>query len=219
MAFAVPPFKELLEIPQDHRDADWEALFLREFPKQNIRVLQAEPISGPDGWPYLLAETGETGETADEPASTVLKWLSTRGIGLALNPQKAAPDFVFSYGMVWNFRERGAFMSPAQERASGQFRLKPGEVVATGAPSESYLPQYARSILKQFFLDQGVMVPKILLVSEDRKIYDLCFSLESLGSPPEKERSGIAEAISWFLPAHYSIALISEKAINGFEPL
>jgi hypothetical protein len=56
-------------------------------------------------------------------------------------------------------------------------------------------------------------------VSIDQKNYDLCFSLESFGNPPETEHKGLAEALSWFLPAHYSIALISEKLLPGFEAL
>ena len=31
--------------------------------------------------------------------------------------------------------------------------------------------------------------------------------------------SNIAEALSWFLPAHYSVALVSEKTVSGFQPL
>jgi hypothetical protein len=53
-----------------------------------------------------------------------------------------------------------------------------------------------RNILKEFFRDQGVFAPKILVMSSDRVNYDLVFSLESLGNPPVKEHQGIAEAIS-----------------------
>jgi hypothetical protein len=40
-----------------------------------------------------------------------------------------------------------------------------------------------------------------------------------LKSPPQSEHAGIAEAIAWFLPAHYTVALVSEKSIPGFQPL
>ncbi|MCM2280774.1 MAG: hypothetical protein NDI61_02885 [Bdellovibrionaceae bacterium] len=216
MAYANPPFQDLLSIPVDQRDADWEALVLREFPKQNIFVSHPDPKPGPDGWPYLQVETSPE---ADEPAVRVLDWLSTRGIGLALNPQKEAPDFILTYGMILNYRLRGAFVSNAPERKTGEVRLQPGAQILTGSPSESYLPKFARDVLKQFFLDQGVYAPKVLLISEDRKNFDLCFSNESLGQPPTGEHMGIAEAISWFLPSHYAVAIISEKAIDGFEPL
>jgi len=88
-----------------------------------------------------------------------------------------------------------------------------------GPPSPQYLPQYVRNILKEFFRDQGVLMPKILVMSADRKHYDLAISLESLGNPPEKEHQGIAEALSWFLPPHYSIVLVSEKGLPSFVEL
>jgi hypothetical protein len=239
MAVAYPSFDELISTPLDQRDADWEALFLREFPMQKVRVIFPDAKPGPDGWPYLFVESqpaqgkgGAAVEVAgveqsaeldgDEPVLNILEWLSIRGIGLVLNPQKPTPDFVLTYGMIWNFRERGSFVSTdstASAPKSGEFRLNPGEQVLTGAPSETYLPKYARQILKQFFLDQGVIGPKVLMVSGDKVHYDLCFSLESLGRPPVKEHAGIAEAIAWFLPAHYSVALISEKTVPGFQPL
>jgi hypothetical protein len=40
-----------------------------------------------------------------------------------------------------------------------------------------------------------------------------------LGNPPTKEHQGIAEAISWFLPPHYSIVLISETGLPPFAAL
>jgi len=38
-------------------------------------------------------------------------------------------------------------------------------------------------------------------------------------SPPAHEHANIAEALSWFFPAHYSIALISEKVVPGFQSI
>jgi hypothetical protein len=40
-----------------------------------------------------------------------------------------------------------------------------------------------------------------------------------LGNPPEREHEGIAEAIAWFLPNHYSVVLISEKGLPTFSAL
>ena len=207
---------QLLDTPIERRDSAWEKSFLEAFADSTVNLLFPDPKPGPDQWPYLFVQTATEG---GEPVRQVLAWLSTRGIGLALNPQKTSPDFVLSYGMIWNFRETGKFISETPERPIGAFNLKPGQQFLTGAPSESYLPKYVRSILKQFLLDQGVYAPKVLMVSEDQKHYDLCFSLESLGLPPENERMGLAEALSWFLPSHYSIALISEKSLPGFAPL
>jgi hypothetical protein len=140
-------------------------------------------------------------------------------LGLVVNPQKEYPDYVFSYGMIWHFRETGLFYRAKAETSSGSFELRQGEKLHSGPPTPEYLPQYVRSILKQFFMDQGLLNVKILVMSADRVNYDLAFSIESLGNPPVKEHQGIAEAISWFLPPHYSIALVSEKGLPAFVSL
>ncbi len=211
--------EDLLKVAPGRRDEAWERQFLRHLPEAKVRVLNPEPQVGPDHWPYLFVST--EGADADlEPLAGVLNWLSTRGIGLAVNPQKTTPDIVLTYGMIWNYRERGEFITEQLGQPERKkIELQNGQEVLAGPPSESYLPRYVRAILKQFLLDQGVLAPKVLMVSFDRSNYDLCFSLESLGSPPEHEHEGIAEALSWFLPMHYPVALVSEKAIPGFQQL
>ena len=67
-----------------------------------------------------------------------------------------------------------------------------------------------RKVIKEFFVQQGVLAPKILAFSLDGKSFDLAFSIESLGNPKESEHEGILEAIAWFLPPHYQVSLVSE---------
>ncbi len=208
--------EKLLTVNEEERDLDWEDKFFMAFTSSEIQVLSAEPQTGPDGWPYLLADT--KGEEL-EPAQKVLQWLATRGIGLALNPTKSYPDYVFNYGMIWHFRETGLFYRRQDEITSGAVEIKEGQKILSGPPKEEYLPTYVRKVLKDFFLDQGLMAIKILMISQDGKHYDLAFSLESLGNPPQKEHEGIAEAISWFLPPHYSILLTTDKGLPPFMPL
>jgi hypothetical protein len=40
-----------------------------------------------------------------------------------------------------------------------------------------------------------------------------------MGLSPEVEHQGILEALAWFLPPHYSVALVSEKGFPAFENL
>jgi hypothetical protein len=207
---------ELLKTTPDRRDPAWEQAFLKALPQAPAQVLFPDPKPGPDGWPYLFVEVGAAG---DDRVINIIQWLATRGIGLAMNPQKDMPDYVLSYGMVWNFKERGEFLTEVAPVAAGEIEITEGQKFYAGVPTESYLPSYVRKTLREFFMDQNVLAPKILLLSEDGLNFDLCFSLESLRSPPQVEHAGIAEAISWFLPGHYSLILMSEKVIPGFQPL
>lgn len=210
---------ELSKIPLDKRDMDWESRFLDQLANSKLQILSPDPQMGPDNWPYLMVST-EDSVQATEPTTKVVEWLSTRGIGMVVNPEGEYPDYVLTYGMIWNFRQRQRFLSPASGPSS-HLQMGSGslQVAHAGTPTEEYLPLFVRKILKEFFRDQGVHRPRILVLSEDRKHYDLAFSAESLGSPPESEWSGIAEAISWFLPAHYSILIASEKTLPRFSDL
>lgn len=208
--------KDLLQIPDTDRDPAWENKFFQALMLTNLKLLSPEPQTGPDNWPYLLAEIDETGT---ETSHQIFNWLAEKGIGLALNPMKEYPDYVFSYGMIWSFKETGFFYKPVADRESGTVQFDTGNLVHAGSPTDQYLPPYVKGIIKEFFRDQGILAPRILLISTDRLNYDLAISLESLGNPPETEHQGIAEAVAWFLPPHYSLLLVSEEGMPPFFDL
>ncbi|MEK6628510.1 MAG: hypothetical protein AABY53_07780 [Bdellovibrionota bacterium] len=224
-----------LEINEENRNQDWDEKFFKLFSESSLQILADDPQQGPDGWPYLICDiilekTSDTRPQNDkiDSAQKILHWLSTRGIGLVVNPKKLPyPDYVFSYGMIWSFRETGYFIKyqnldvdkKSDKKPDKKFVINQNSNLKVGPPSPEYFPQYVRSIIKDFLRDQSVFDARILMISTDGKNYDLCFSLESLGSPPEVEHEGILEAISWFLPPHYSVAVVSEKGLQGFESL
>ncbi len=205
----------ILETKTDERDEAWEQAFMATLPHTQFTVLNPQAELGPDGWPYLMVST----EKGSEPAQQILTWLTERGIGLVINPQKGVPDFALTYGMIWNFRETGSFISPVTQERPGKIEYGEGQKIHAGAPSEEYLPKYVRRVLSEFLLQQGIMAPRILVASADEQNYDLIFSMESLGNPPSEEHQGILEALSWFLPGHYSLALMSEIGLPGFHSL
>jgi len=207
---------ELIQVPDEKRDTHWENDFFMAVTQGNLRLMTADPQQGPDGWPYLLTETAAE---AQEPAQKLMQWLATKGIGLVVNPQKEYPDYVFTYGMLWHFKETGLFYKVAAEAPVGTMEIENGQALHAGDATPQFLPPYVRSILREFFRDQAVLRPKILVMSTDRKHYDLAFSLDALGNPPEKEHQGIAEAIGWFLPPHYSVLLVKEAGLPAFFEL
>jgi hypothetical protein len=207
---------DLIQVPDEKRDPHWENHFFNEISKSNLKLMLQEPQQGPDNWPYMIAETSDQ---ATEPAQKIMQWCALRGIGLVINPRKEYPDYVFTYGMLWHFKETGLFFRSAFETPEASLELKKGDKIHSGPPSPAYLPDYVRGIVREFFRDQAVLRPRILVMSTDQKHYDLVFSIESLGNPPENERAGIAEAISWFLPPHYSILLMSEVGLPKFGDL
>lgn len=198
------------------RTTNWEKDVLASLPHGMGTLLTETPQAGPDRWPYLFINMDETSK---EPVGRILNWLKERGIGLAINPTKDAPDFVLNYGMIWNFCERGEFISPTGFLGGKTVQFFEGEKVLAGPPEQKFFPPYVRKIVRQFLNEQGVPTPKILVISKDKQIYDLAFSVESLGFPPQEEHQGVLEALSWFFPLHYSLTLLSEKDLPGFVDL
>ena len=212
-----------LKTKDEDRNQNWDDKFFKLFSQCDLKMSSPDPQQGPDGWPYLMTEVAlqtTSGSESQDSAQKILNWLSTRGIGLVVNPLRSPyPDFVFSYGMIWSFRETGFFIKYEDRDESKLLSIDTIDQAKFGPPTEAYFPIYARKILKAFLLDQSVFDPKILMVTTDGKNYDLCFSLESLGSPKQEEHDGILEAIAWFLPPHYSLAIISEIDLPPFTAL
>lgn len=205
---------QLLSVPFDARDEKWVDDFLKEFIGTNIQLLSPDPQEGPDGFPYLMAST----DKGDEPSRDVITWAAQKGIGLAVNPQKEIADFVFTYGMLWNFAIRGEFFTAETPTEKGQIILRDKQELFAGAPAETFWPPFARQIFKEFLMQQGILQGRFILLSEkENGPMDLAFSLESLQNPPEPEWDGILEGFSWFFPSHYSLALVSEKNISGMK--
>lgn len=207
--------KELFAVEVEDRDEVWEETFFGEILKAQFRFLSDTPIEGPDGMSYLAVEVVEDGEPADK----VFDWLGEKGVGLAVNPNKEHPDYVFSYGMIWNQLLNGEFLTPMETNKEGhqEVEFSEGQEMMAGTPSESYWPMHTRGIFKEFLNQQGIHKPRVVMLSQDSKTYDLCFSLQSLGNPPQEEWQGILEAFSWFFPMHYSFSIISEDVIQGIE--
>lgn len=207
-------FKELTSVADENRNEDWEDRFLHGLSLANLELLSEDPQTGPDGWPYLMATTSEK---ATEPSQKILAWLASRGIGLVVNPQKSYPDFILTYGMIWNFRETGRFIDRRVNVKAGKIEMATDQV-RTGEPTEKFLPGDVRKILREFMRDQGILRPRIAVI-ENEGHADLAFSLESLGNSPEHEHASIAEAFGWFLPTHYPIVFVSEKSLLRFIDL
>lgn len=207
----------LLAQPESYRDLGWERALMVAFSEAKVELSSQDAKSGPDGWPYLYVKISPQ---ATEPVPRVCEWLSNRGIGLVLNAHKVMPDYIFTYGMIWNFCLTGSFQDFDKQVNSGPVQYKTTDEITFGPPHESYIPKYARTVLRQFLNAQGIEHPKILVATNKNfSKTDLIISLDSLGNPPDKEHKALAEALSWFLPTHYPLVLAQEKGLPKFVDL
>ncbi len=208
-------YKHLLSSEAD-RNSDWEQYFLENLKNIKVNIMQPDPVVGPDNWPYMFLQSDPQGQ---DFLLNVFDWCMKRGIGVALNPQKEMPDYIFTYGMVWSFIKFGRLDPPLKMSNPGQAVLEKGQKVISGPPTEEYLPLMIRAVINDFWKQQQVEEMKILVMSKDNEHFDLCFSLDSLENPPVNEHKDICEAMSWFLPDNYSILLINEKGLPAFHKL
>jgi hypothetical protein len=150
-----------------------------------------------------------------------VQWLAARGIGLVINAHKMLPDYIFPYGMLWNFVETGRFLQPDAETVrTGDAVYQDGRKLIMGPPTDKYLPPYVREVLRQFLAAQGFTRPQILVISTpDFKQVDLMFSTESLAGLEKKNHRVLADRMAWFLPLHYTLVLGSEAGFPPFTPL
>lgn len=201
---------DLLTIETGLRNEAWEDEFFRRLVQQKVNIIYDEPKCGPDGFSYLLADIS-TG--FGEPAGKVLDWLSHRGIGLVVNPRKAYPDYVFTYGMVWNWRETGEFFLRHKDRAPAAGSSDRG--LWTASLFEGFLPSYARNHVREFLRQNGMPQPRVILLGARADQLDLVFALESLGKPKSEDLPHLAEAVGWFLPGHYGVSFIDEQSLSS----
>ncbi len=208
----------LVQRPESQRDDAWEKAFLEKFIQMKVQVEGDQAKAGPDGWPYLFVRANTEGA---EPVPDILQWLAAKGIGLVVNAHKMIPDYVFPYGMIWNFIETGRFTEPPQPASTaGEVVYSAEKKLVTGPPSDKYLPPYVRGVIREFLQSRGFPQPKVLVVSSaDFRNVDLIFAVNSLLGLKPNEHKALAEKLAWFLPLHYTLVLGEEAGLPPFHIL
>ncbi|MCC6137899.1 MAG: hypothetical protein IT287_04655 [Bdellovibrionaceae bacterium] len=199
----------LLAVKSKLRDGEWEESFFATLGAGNIRVLSENPQEGPEGFPYLL--TTSYGQDYDEPFTKVAHWCADTGVGIVLNPTEDGEDYLFTFGMLWNYKYRGEFYSQwtheETEASAPQMVIR--------KITDVFWPEKPRKIFKEFLIHQSILRPRVCLFSKSASSDpELGISLECLGNPPQRERAQLLEAFSWFFPRHYALVLVSEADIG-----
>lgn len=200
---------QLLAVKSSLRDYEWEQSFFTTLTGGRIRVLSQDPQSGPEGFPYLL--TTSYGEKNEEPFQRVAHWCADTGIGLVLNPSEDGEDYLFTFGMLWNYKFRGEFYSmwSHDDKNASDNKMVVRQI------TEAYWPEKPRKLFREFLIHQNILNGRVCLFSKSASSDpELAISLESLGNPAQREHKGILEGFSWFFPRHYSLVLVSEAKIG-----
>ncbi len=191
--------KTICEMPVSKRDLSWERKLFSAVADFPIYLAEETPFQGPDGLSYMHVSS-EVGKEINK--DDFFNWCLDSGVGVVLNlKEQKAPDFVFNYGMIWNFLMRGDFINEVPKD------LKETDETYVHEISEGYLPNPVRENIKEFLEDNKIELPQITLLSGgDQTAYELLWYFPSLQDAEEKDQMALLEALSWFLPLDYRIS-------------
>jgi len=191
--------KELCDYPISRRNLNWEKSLSKGFLESEVFLVDDQPFQGPDGFSYMhiSSEKGSPVEKED-----FLNWCFESGLGLVLNlKDKKAPDYVFNYGMVWNYLLRGKFMNEVPKMK------EEGNDLFVHKISEGYLPKDVRKVIKNFLEMNKIENTKLSLVSGgDGTAYELMWHFPDFVAQTDADKTSLLESIAWFLPLDYRLA-------------
>lgn len=130
------------------------------------------------------------------------------------------PLWVFTYGDLCAWRQFGDFRGDPLDRArraeAGTEIVQRERQVMVGAPSEAYLPAYARAIVGAYLVSVGVERPAVRLVSDPaRGAQDLMLSFGLADFPDRARLDAIMGRLSWFFPRGRSFLLRVDALADG----
>ena len=193
---------QLIETPSAKRDSAWEQSFLNSFSESELYLRSDEPFLGPDGFSYMDVSTSEGAHKLK--LEDFMSWCGHAGVGLVVNLKaNKTPDYVFSYGMVWNYLLRQTFLNEEPEQSSPE-----SDTLMVHKILEGYLPQYVRENIKDFLVSNKIEDTKIGLVSRgDKTAYEILWYFPKNKDLSENDQKALLESIAWFLPLDYKMAL------------
>ncbi|HNB52842.1 MAG TPA: hypothetical protein PK530_12915 [Anaerolineales bacterium] len=221
----LPTILSLLATPDDQRDAAWVAQFYAHIVDCSMTDDIPQVFFGPDHFPYFGLKTPPADQSYQEFCiRSVLEKLTEDGVGVAINREGLNAEWVFSYGDLLTLRMFGAFEVSGSENVWGVASGPQGNQVLVSQPSETFLPGYARKVIRQYMQKMmGIAEPRVFLLSRPgiTPPQELVFSVfrEDFATPEIFQ--GAMGALRWFLPRHYGMVSVPKDSQweQYFQPL
>jgi hypothetical protein len=213
--------RDLFAVPAEQRDPVWRHKFYVVAPGAALTVLDPQIAEGPDRFPYFGLVMPATGAFTPFSINYALEFVLDRGAGVAIfaTPDRAAaPQWVFTYGDLVSYRLFGIFEGSATETAP----VQSGGNILVAAPSEQFLPGYARRALGNFIRNvYRHPDPKVALIGDQSGAQGLMVNLtaEQYNGDEGKLRAAL-RYLGWFLPRTYRVtAMPAGWSDSNFVPL
>lgn len=221
---------KLVQTAPHERDENWRQTFLDNIVQASFRCGDPQVKTGPDGFPYFQLFLPEPFKEFQCFVIDRMKddFLLASGFGVVINPAANTADWVLSYGDILNLHLNNSFYTTTETAFSKETSseiIAKNEQVMIGQPSETILPKVVRNLIATFLKMNGIKSPKVLLMMRqktngDGVSQDIVFNLTPGNFKDENTYKRVMQAVSWYLPGHYSYVSMDEKTFqNGFLPL
>jgi hypothetical protein len=218
--------RELFKIHRALRDDQWKHTLYSNVADASFQSGNPQVIEGPDGFPYFQLNTPEPYQEFQCYVIRHMKddFLLHKGFGVVINATKEEPDWVFSYGDILNFHIRREFYTPSKNwQLPNQEVINEKEEVLVGQPSESVLPEQARTVIREFLKGLGINDCKLLLMNRRKSgdyLQELVFNLTPDKFQNKEHYEAVMKNIWWYLPRHYSYVSMHDHSLgDSFKPL
>jgi hypothetical protein len=206
--------RELSAVAVEQRDDDWRRRFVDLVRDAALVLTASEPMTGPDGFTYLVLEYPPPDRELPATSVTQLAAPCTeRGCGLVINPG-GGPDWVFTYGDLWALRQHGDFQFDDPEPFKG--RLAAGDACMFGAPADEFFPPWARSVVRSYLQHTGLAEPKVLLLNAPslKPAFNLVFNIFPDDFASAEPFQKFMRRLRWYFPRTRGVVTLSRAAAS-----
>ncbi len=219
----------LCKVPFEQRQDNWVNSFFQFIPTASMTCGDPQIITGPDKFPYFVLNLPTPG-ISFEAFSVIhlLDYVTENGLGIVVNPQtNSQPDWIFSAGDLWNFRETNIFIHDQARWENLNADEKKANLtereVLLAQPSQTYLPTYIRRNIYHTLREKfGVIEPAVFLMTDMTlsPSMNLVFNIFIEEHEPAKIQD-ITNFLAWSLPRDYGLVGIdrTSELVSKFEPL
>lgn len=213
--------RNLCSVPRNERNESWQKEFLANIASAGFQCGRPQVITGQDGMEYIHLLLSDPNK-AYTPfvIENMIQPLLNDGRGIVIGAA-AEPDWVFSYGDIFNYAIKKEFYSAnsifQNQRAGGEILTEKARV-RIGQPSEYIIPMQSRKVIREFLNSFGIN-PKICLmewVDQEHK-FDIVFNIIPDMFEEKEHFQQIMKLVQWFFPRHYSI--VGKAEDSRFVPL
>lgn len=221
----------LIAIPLTERDPSWGEKFCAAIVNASMTTIPQQVMQGPDTYPYFVLNLPPIAQQFHPVClASVLDVCLDHGVGIAVEPQREPPGWIFSYGDLWSFKTTSTFRVPKEVTPDPQDQVSlEGRVafvehtivenrqITVGQATEDFFPVSARRNIKRYLssLPFYAQRPVRSLVLRDPHFgpqLSLAFNFFPDDFTNLEQFKFFGQMFRWFFPSHYDVTVVEKNS-------